>query len=89
MGKVTQFRHDDLLRRKTVHVDLPRFLVKIFEREIAKANREAADGEELTLNNYIEYHLAEFVSLVDIADLEREVPGMAAAVWHWVEEMKP
>ena len=89
MGKVTQFRHDDLLRRETVHVDLPRFLVKIFEREIAKANSEAADGEELTLNNYIEYHLAEFVSLADVADLEREVPGMAAAVWHWVEEMKP
>ena len=77
---------DDLLRRQTVEIDLPRFLVRIFEREVERANRDSSEGDELTLNNFIEYHLAEFVSLADVVDLEREVPGIGAAVWQWVEE---
>ena len=87
MSKITRFPHrDDLLSRQTVEIDLPRFLLRIFEHEIAKANMGAERGEELTLNNYIEYHLAEFVSIVDVAELEREVPGIGAAVWHWLEQ---
>ena len=75
MSKITLLPgRDDLLRRQTLEIDLPRFLIRIFEREVAKANESADDGEELTLNNYIEYHLAEFVSLADVVDLEREVP---------------
>lgn len=87
MATIKQFRGpDDLLRRQTVEIDLPRFLVRIFEREVERANRDSSEGDELTLNNFIEYHLAEFVSLADVVDLEREVPGIGAAVWQWVEE---
>jgi len=87
MGKIKEFRgRDDLLRRQTIEIELPRFLVHIFEKEVAKANRQSDDAEEVTLNNFIEYHLAEFVSLADVAELEREVPGIGAAVWRWVEE---
>ena len=88
MTNVRQFTNrDDLLRRDTIEIDLPRFLIRIFEREVAKANEGASEGEELTLNNYIEFHLAEFVSLADVADLERQIPGMSAAVWQWLEDV--
>jgi len=77
---------DDLFRRQVIELELPRFLVRIFEKEIAKANIGASTDEHLTLNHYLEYHLAEFVSLTDVAELEREVPGIAKAVWNWLEE---
>ena len=77
---------DDLFRRQTIELELPRFLVRIFEKEIEKANDGASADERLTLNHYLEYHLAEFVSLSDVADLEREVPGIGKAVWNWLEE---
>jgi len=87
MGKVKHFRGcDDLLRRQTIEIELPRFLVRIFEQEVAKANQQAEEAEQVTLNNFIEYHLAEFVSIADVADLEREVPGIGAAVWRWLEK---
>ncbi len=87
MASIRRFTgREDLLRRQTIEIDLPRFLVKIFEREVAKANDAAVTGDEVTLNNYIEYHLAEFVTLADVAELEREVPGIGAAVWRWVEQ---
>lgn len=87
MANIKEFRgRDDLLRRQTIEIELPRFLVRIFEQEVARANREADEQEQVTLNNFIEYHLAEFVSLADVAELEREVPGIGAAVWRWLEE---
>lgn len=86
MAKITRFpKQDDLLSRQTIEIELPRFLVRIFEQEVAKANESAADNDCVTLNNYIEYHLAEFVSLADVVELEREVPGIGAAVWKWLE----
>lgn len=77
---------DDLFRRQTIELELPRFLVRIFESEIAKANVDVPPDEQLTLNHYLEYHLAEFVSLSDVVELEREAPGIAKAVWAWLEE---
>lgn len=88
MATITKFPdQDDLLRRQTIELELPRFLVRIFEREVARANQEAESVDELiTVNNYIEYHLAEFVSLADVVEMEREVPGLGAAVWSWLEQ---
>jgi hypothetical protein len=77
---------DDLFRRQVIELELPSFLIRIFEKEIAKANIGAPPDEELTLNHYLEYHLAEFVSLSDVAEMERELPGIAKAVWNWLEE---
>jgi hypothetical protein len=84
---VRRFRgSDDLFLRQVIELELPRFLIRIFEKEIAKANVGASTDEQLTLNHYLEYHLAEFVSLSDVVELERELPGIAKAVWSWLEE---
>jgi hypothetical protein len=77
--------NDDLLSRQSIEIELPRFLVRIFEQEIAKTNEGSTDADAITLNDYIEYHLAEFVSLADVLDLERQVPGISAAVWKWLD----
>ena len=77
---------DDLFGRQTIEIERPRFLVRVFEKEIEKANIDASDEERVTLNHYLEYHLAEFVSLTDVVELEREAPGIGAAVWKWLEE---
>ena len=39
------------------------------------------------MNDYIEFHLAEFLSIADVASLERECPGLGTAVWQWLEQM--
>jgi len=87
VGDLRRFQGaDDLFRRQTIELELPRFLIRIFEKEIERANVDASEEEQLTLNHYVEYHLTEFVSLTDVAELEREVPGIAKAVWNWLEE---
>jgi hypothetical protein len=39
------------------------------------------------LNHLIEVRLAECVTIADVARLEREVPGMSAAVSRWLAAM--
>jgi len=77
---------DSWFEREVIELELPRFLIRIFEKEIARANVDATDDQRLTLNHYLEYHLAEFVSLADVVELESEVPGIGAAVWRWLDE---
>lgn len=85
MANIRHFPAHDLLARQTIQLDLPRFLIRIFEQEVSKANEKAGDDEAITLNNYIEYHLAEFVSIADVVQLEREIPGIGAALCRWLE----
>jgi hypothetical protein len=88
MNNLTRFpSHDDLFSRETIEVELPRFLVRVFEEEVAKANAAASKRDRITLNDYIEYHLAEFLSIADVATLEQECPGLGMAVWQWLEQM--
>lgn len=89
MAKISKFKgRDNLLRRETIEIELPRFLVRVFESEVAKANADASGDERVTLNDYIELHLAEFLSIADVANLEREIPGIGGAVWNWLEEIR-
>lgn len=78
---------DDLLARERIEIELPRFLVRIFEAEVAKANADAISEEMVSFNDYIELHLAEHVSIADVATLERQIPGVGGAVWRWLEQI--
>ncbi len=79
---------EDLLGRDTIEIELPRFLVRAFEEQVAKANAGASEEERVSLNDYLELHLAEHLSIADIAGLERDIPGIGAAVWGWPEEIR-
>ena len=69
-------------------IELPRFLIRAFEQQVAEANEDATDEESVTIEHFIELHLAEQLSIADVANLEREVPGISQAVWKWLSDIK-
>jgi hypothetical protein len=89
MGKISNIRsHQDLCARRCVTLELPEFLLRAFEIRIAEANADCSEDDELTMENLVEIQLAEHLSLADVAHLEREVPGIGAAVSRWLEEIE-
>jgi hypothetical protein len=70
----------NLNRRETLKIHLPGFLVRALQERVREANEGADDEERVDLNHLIEVQLAECVTIADVARLEREVPGMSAAV---------
>jgi hypothetical protein len=54
---------------------------------VAEANINATEEDRVTIEHFIELHLAEQLSIADVANLEREVPGMSEAVWKWLSEI--
>jgi hypothetical protein len=88
MANVTKFRgRKDLTLRQPLTVELPRFLIRAFEQQVAEANVNATEEDRVTIEHFIELHLAEQLSIADVASLEREVPGMSEAVWQWLSEI--
>lgn len=88
MGKVTSFhRNHDLTARQPLTIELPRFLIRAFEQQVAEANVDATEDDRVTLEHFIELHLAEQLSIADVANLEREVPGISRAVWQWLSDV--
>lgn len=88
MGKVTRFRSfDDLTAREPLTIELPRFLLRAFEQQVAEANEDSTDEERVTIEHFIELHLAEQLSIADVANLEREMPGISKAVWQWLSDI--
>jgi len=65
MENVIRFgAHEDLLGRDTI--ELPRFLARAFEEQVAKANAGAPEEEQVSLSDYLELHLAEHLSVSDV-----------------------
>jgi hypothetical protein len=87
MGRVTRFRGTDLTLRQPLTIELPRFLLRAFEQQVAEANVDATEEDHVTIEHFIELHLAEQLSIADVANLEREVPGISEAVWQWLSEI--
>ena len=44
--------------------------------------------KHVNLNHLIEVQLAEALTIVDVAHLERDLPGMSAAVSRWLNEIE-
>lgn len=88
MAKVTRFpTADDLTRRQPLTIELPRFLVRAFEQRVAEANEDATDDDRVSVEHFIELHLAEQLSIAEVAILERSVPGISQAVWQWLSDI--
>jgi hypothetical protein len=88
MDNVTSFRgKEDLTARQPVTIKLPRFLIRAFEQQVAEANVDATNEDRVTLEHFIELHLAEQLSIADVANLERDVSGISQAVWQWLSEI--
>lgn len=79
--------HTDLCSRRLVTLELPEFLLRAFESRLAEANEGCAEDDEITIDNLVELELAERLSLAEVAHLEREVPGIGAAVSKWLKDI--
>ena len=88
MGKIAKMRHPaDLCRRRLVTLELPEFLLRAFDSRLAEANEGCAESDEITLEELVELELADGLSLAEVAHLEREVPGIGAAVSRWLDDI--
>ena len=88
MAKLTRFTgRRDLSSRRSVNVELPEFLLCAIEHRLAEANEGASESERVTLNHLVERELAESLSIAEVALLERDVPGISAAVSRWLDEI--
>jgi hypothetical protein len=88
MAKISSFRPPpDLSSRRAITVEVPEFLLRAFECRLAEANAGASEGERLDLEHLIEIQLADGLTVADLAHLEREVPGIGAAVSRWLAEI--
>jgi hypothetical protein len=89
MNKISTFLiAANLNRRERIEIELPGFLVRALQEHVTAANKDADEEERVDLNHLIEVQLAECVTIADVARLEREVPGMSAAVSRWVNEIE-
>ena len=88
MDKMIDRRIQRLCRRRAVTMELPEFLLQTYERRAAEANDGAPEEERLTVENLVELQLAEALTLADVAHLERELPGIGAAVGQWLAEIE-
>lgn len=89
MAKISRFAPPtDLLSRRAITVEVPEFLLRAFECRLAEANAGASEEERVELEHLVEMQLAEALTLADLAHLEREVPGIGAAVSRWLAEIE-
>jgi hypothetical protein len=89
MSKVTKFpAASDLTSRESVSIELPAFLLRALEHRVNEANEDASEEERVDLNHLIEIQLAEILTIADVAHLERDLPGMSAAVSRWLDEIE-
>ena len=77
----------NLTARRTVTLDLPEFLLCALEHRLREVNDGATADEAVTLEHLVEIDLANGLSLAEVAHLERDLPGIGAAVSRWLDEI--
>jgi hypothetical protein len=89
MSNLTRInKRRNLSARRTITVELPEFLICALEHRVAEANASPPADEEVTLEHLVEWQLAEGLSIGQVALLEREFPGISAAVSRWFEDIR-
>lgn len=89
MATITRMgRHRNLSARRRVTIELPEFLLCALEHRVEEANAAPSPDETVTLENLVELQLAEGISIGEVALLERDYPGITAAVSRWFTEAR-
>jgi hypothetical protein len=87
MSTVTRIsKQRNLSARRAVTLEIPEFFLCALEHRLAEANDGATPDEALTLDQLVEIDLANGLSLAEVAHLERDLPGISAAVSQWLED---
>lgn len=77
-------RGRDFRTRRAIEVELPEFLIALLECRVNEANEGASCEEHVTISHFVEYQVAGMLSIRDVAEIELEMPGFAAAVQDWL-----
>jgi hypothetical protein len=89
MANISRFTPGpNLSSRRAISLCLPEFLIRALECRVAEANDGAAEHEKVTLEHLVEIELAGIVSLADVANLERAIPGIGSAVSRWINDIE-
>lgn len=89
MAKISRITtRADLSSRRFVSLSLPEFLLRALECRVAEANDGADESERVTLEHLVEIELAGILSLAEVANLERAIPGIGAAVSRWLNDIE-
>ena len=89
MARVVKLRsHRDLTTRRTITLTLPEFFLAALEHRLSEVNDGTASDEAMTLEQLVEIDLANSLSLAEVAHLERDMPGISAAVSNWLEAIE-
>lgn len=70
--------------RREIPVELPEFLIVLLEQRVNEANDGATAEEMVTISHFVEFQIAEMLSIRDVAELDLEWPGFSAAVQEWL-----
>jgi len=65
-------------------IELPEFLIVLLEHREQEANDGASVEERVTMSHFVEYQVADLLSIRDVAELEMVMPGFAQAVQDWL-----
>ena len=77
----------DLTARRVVEFELPEFLLFALQARVAEANA-GLPSDAVDLSDYVESELVNLITIRDVAALEVQFPGFAAAVTHWLKEIE-
>lgn len=84
-GKILGFRRErHLADRREICIELPEFLIVLLEHRMNEANDGASEEERVTISHFVEYQVAEMLSIRDVAEFEMEMPGFGEAVQDWL-----
>jgi hypothetical protein len=85
VGKLLGFRRErQLAERREIAIELPEFLIVLLEHRVNEANDGASAGERVTISHFVEYQVAQMLSIRDVAEFDLQVPGFSEAVQEWL-----
>jgi hypothetical protein len=65
----------DLTARRRIPIELPEFLIVLLEHREQEANDGASLEERVTMNHFVEYQVADLLSIRDVAELRWSCPA--------------
>jgi hypothetical protein len=73
-----------LNKRRRITVELPEFAIRAIHWRVDEANSGDDAGEQVTLNDVIEWLLVTEVTMKRMPLIEESIPGFTAAMFVWL-----
>lgn len=84
LTNISSKRGANLNTRRTIHVELPEWVIRVIEFRVAEANEGATD-DLVSTNDVVEWSLVAPITMKDIPAYEAAIPGVGAALSEWLQ----